>query len=137
MKYWSGPWLAFRLMLLAVLLWLCTGGLPVIVAWRQRTFGPRQSQKHFEAYDWVDPSKGLRIIQFYPSQFVISEGEKVLICYGVMNAKAVRLEPPVADLSPSFNRVISVQPRRTTRYTLIATDANGKEVRQDFQIEVR
>jgi hypothetical protein len=137
MKYWQGPWLAFRLMLLAILCWLTLGGLPTMVAWRERTFGPRPVKPHYAPYDWVDRTKGLRIIQFYPSRVVIREGEKALICYGVMNAKAVRIEPPVADLSPSFSRVIEVQPRRTTRYTLVATDAQGQEARQDFQIEVR
>ena len=35
------------------------------------------------------------IVQFYARSAEIIDGERDVICYGVRNAKAVRLEPPV------------------------------------------
>ncbi|MGC4052549.1 MAG: hypothetical protein QM757_24730 [Paludibaculum sp.] len=38
----------------------------------------------------------------------------------------MKVDPPVAELSPSFNRCFEVSPERTTRYTLTAEDAKGR-----------
>lgn len=45
----------------------------------------------------------VRILQFYSPSSVI-EGDRTTICYGVVNAAVVRIEPPVEGVSPSLNR---------------------------------
>lgn len=120
--------------LLAVMAWMLISGLPSILQWRQQR--GQTPPKHFEPYDWVDPSKGLKIIAFYASPGVVTEGESASICYGVMNARTVKLDPPVADVWPTFNRCIEVSPRRDTKYTLVASDAAGKQVSQSFEVRV-
>jgi hypothetical protein len=68
-----------------------------------------------------------RITQFYADRAEAGPGESVVLCYGVENAKEVRLTPAVAELSPSFNRCIEVIPEATTEYTLTASGENGRE----------
>ena len=44
-----------------------------------------------------------RILQFYAASGAVDAGENVTICYGVEDAKSVRIEPPVEELKPALN----------------------------------
>ncbi len=79
----------------------------------------------------------LTILQFYGDTWQITEGEHVVICYGVQNARAVRIDPAVEELSPAFNRCIAAWPEKTTTYTLIATGVGDAEVRASFTVRVK
>jgi hypothetical protein len=76
------------------------------------------------------------IVQFYPEKSELARGERSLVCYGVANASAVRIEPPVEQLDPTPSRCFWVTPERTTTYKLIATEAGGAEVSKSFTITV-
>ncbi|MBN9663473.1 MAG: hypothetical protein J0H49_35060 [Acidobacteria bacterium] len=134
MKRWQS-WLQLgNLLLLIVTAWLLIDGMPNLLRWRAaRNAAP---VKRPEAFDWVDPAKGLGIINFYAYPGAIAEGETTSVCYGVMNAKAVKVDPPVTELSPSFNRCFEVSPERTTRYTLTAEDAKGRTLSRSFDLIV-
>jgi len=77
-----------------------------------------------------------KIIQFYASSGEVPKGESVLICYGVESAKSVRIEPEVAQLSPSINRCFEVTPEKTTTYTLSAVGTEGETVSESFTVKV-
>jgi hypothetical protein len=79
----------------------------------------------------------LRILQFYPRESVVFEGGNTVVCYGVLNARAVRIDPPIESLAPSLNRCVEAAPERTTRYTLTAEGAGGTSATASFEIEVR
>jgi len=79
----------------------------------------------------------LRILNFYAAPRVISRGQKALACYGVANAKSVRLEPPVERMYPAISRCFEVVPPHETRYTLTAEDAQGHTATDSFVLQVR
>ncbi len=79
----------------------------------------------------------LKILSFYASPGLIRRGEKALVCYGVANAKAVRLDPAVERVWPSASRCFTVVPDRETRYTLTAEDAGGHTATQSFVLQVK
>jgi hypothetical protein len=79
----------------------------------------------------------LTILSFYASPPVIARGGKTLLCYGVANAKVVRLEPAVERVWPSVSRCFDVAPNRETRYTLTAEDATGHSVAESITISVK
>lgn len=93
-----------------------------------------QSSKDTGRAAKTDPVK---ITQFYASPGVIAKGESTTLCYGVEGAKQVRLDPPVEELKPSLNRCFSVSPQTTTRFTLVAQGADGKEVSETLQVAVQ
>jgi len=66
----------------------------------------------------------------------LRRGEHTLLCYGVNDAKTVRLEPSVEEVWPSFTRCIQVSPRKDTEYKLTAEDAAGHSVSQSVTIRV-
>jgi hypothetical protein len=79
----------------------------------------------------------LKILSFYASPGLIRRGEKALLCYGVVNAKTVRLDPAVERVWPSTSRCFSVTPDRETRYTLTAEDTGGHTATQSVVLQVK
>jgi len=78
----------------------------------------------------------VKILQFYAVPAVLRRGERGQICYGVLNADAVRLEPDAGPLTPVLSRCFEIAPRATTRYTLTARDQGGKSVSESFILKV-
>jgi hypothetical protein len=78
----------------------------------------------------------LKIIQFYANSSIHS-GEKALVCYGVANAKTVRIEPAIESITPSLARCVQASPSRTTDYTLTAEDGAGHSVAQTITVKVQ
>jgi hypothetical protein len=79
---------------------------------------------------------GLRITQFYASAGEIIRGDRVIVCYGVREARSVRLDPPVEALTPASNRCFWVRPGRTTTYRLVAEGEDGTAVTASFTVKV-
>ena len=82
-------------------------------------------------------ARGSASARFYATPAVIRRGESAQICYDVVNAKSVSLDPPVAEVWPSHTRCFGVSPKRTTTYTLTVTDAKGKTATNKVQVQVR
>lgn len=78
----------------------------------------------------------VKIIQFYANPPSIGKGEKALLCYGVENAAAVRLSPPVEKVWPSPSRCFDVAPAATTTYTLTAEDWHGRSASRTAEVVV-
>jgi len=77
------------------------------------------------------------ILSFYASPGVVSRGDSSDLCYSVSNAKSVTLEPQSSPVWPSYERCVSVSPRKTTTYTLTATDATGRTKSATVTVEVQ
>jgi hypothetical protein len=77
------------------------------------------------------------ILNFYAAPGVIHRGESAQLCYGVSNAKTVRLEPQTAEVWPSQARCVDVSPKKDTTYTLTADDGKGKTRTSSLTVHVR
>jgi hypothetical protein len=80
--------------------------------------------------------KALDIQSFYASPGAVHHGESVQLCYGVANAKTVKLEPQPNPVWPSYSRCVEVTPTRTTTYTLTIQDAAGNTKTQSVEVKV-
>lgn len=110
----------------------------VIGLW-PRWFPPKPKPKPVEwtsQMDWVDKRKGVQIIAFYASPTLIEAGQHISLCYGVAQAKTIKIEPPAGEAWPTFMRCLDVAPRKTSTYTLTATGADGKQIQQTTQVQV-
>jgi hypothetical protein len=81
--------------------------------------------------------KDLSILNFYAAPGAIHRGESAKLCYGVSNAKKVRLEPQSSPVWPSFSRCVDVSPTATTTYTLTIEDAAGNSKSQTLEVKVK
>jgi hypothetical protein len=80
--------------------------------------------------------KTLDIQAFYANPGVIHRGETVQLCYGVANAKTVKLEPQENPVWPSYARCVDVKPAKTTTYTLTIDDGAGNTKTQSLEVKV-
>ena len=81
--------------------------------------------------------KELAIQIFYATPGTIRHGETVQLCYGVANAKTIKLEPQSNPVWPSYSRCVDVTPTKSTTYTLTIADAAGNTRTQTLEVNVR
>lgn len=81
--------------------------------------------------------KDFAILSFYASPTVIRRGESAQLCYGVSNAKSVKLEPQSQPVWPSAAHCVEVSPTKSTTYTLTIVDAAGATKSQNVELKVR
>jgi hypothetical protein len=79
---------------------------------------------------------GVKILQFYAREGNLTQGSPTVICYGVLNARSVRIDPPVEGVSPALSRCVEIAPLRGTRYTLTAEGNDGHTASESFVLEV-
>lgn len=73
---------------------------------------------------------------FYASPATVRKGETVTLCYGVANAKNVKLEPQSNPVWPSHSRCVDATLRKDTIYTLTIDDGNGHSQSQSLTVRV-
>jgi hypothetical protein len=79
----------------------------------------------------------VRITQFYASPGVLTEGETSSLCFGVENARSVRIVPEIDRLKPALTRCLQIAPVGTTSYKLIATGFDDQEVSESLTVQVK
>ena len=79
----------------------------------------------------------VRILLFQASVGSLTEGEKAQLCYGVANAKSVRILPVAARVYPSANRCVEIVPQHTTHYTILAEGFDGSVATKSFTLPVQ
>jgi hypothetical protein len=80
--------------------------------------------------------KTLDIQAFYANPGAVHRGDTVQLCYGVANAKTVKLEPQENRVWPSYSRCVDVKPTKTTTYTLTVDDGAGNTKTQSLEVKV-
>ncbi len=78
-----------------------------------------------------------KILAFYASPGLIHRGDQVTLCYGVSNAKTVKLDPPDGNVWPAATRCLQIAPKKTTKYTFTAEDEAGNSKSADLTITVK
>ena len=79
----------------------------------------------------------LKILNFYATPNLIQRGHQANACYSVVNAKTLRMEPPVGDVYPALSHCLQVAPRKTTEYKLFAEDGAGHTATESFTLYVK
>jgi hypothetical protein len=77
------------------------------------------------------------ILAFYANPASIFAGETADLCYGVSNAKLVKLEPQSHTIWPAFSHCVQVTPRKNTTYTFTAEDGAGHTKVATVEVEVK
>ncbi len=117
----------------------------MVSRWQDARHMERQAaQEHAEKQRQQDQlaveqlgGKDFAILSFYASPPSIRRGESAQLCYGVANAKKVKLEPQTQPVWPSTAHCVDVSPNKSTTYTLTIEDATGRTQSQDVEVKVR
>lgn len=124
---------------LAVLAVLVYDGWVFYSRWERTREGAREKaeKEQAEARRTLGVIGHLRILDFYINPPAIVLGAQARLCYSVVAAKRVRIEPPVGELQPAFSFCLPVSPRKDTTYTLTAEDDAGHSVTATAEVRVR
>ena len=79
----------------------------------------------------------VKILQFFAREGTITEGQGTVICYGLVNAKSVKIEPPVDGVHVALNNCVAVQPEHDTKYTMTAEGNDGQTATAAFTLSVK
>jgi hypothetical protein len=82
------------------------------------------------------PQTVVQIVEFYAIPSTVAHGDSTHLCYGVMNARSVAIQPEVHRELPAHNHCVDVTPYRSTQYELTAVGADGKRVHKRFSVIV-
>jgi len=107
------------------------------VLWQRHTAQASVPRQPVESDPLAKYGNQVTIVQFYSSNAAIVQGGKARLCYDVVNAKEVHLDPPADKVWPSLSRCFDVAPIRTTHYTLTAQGADQKVVTKSLDIVVQ
>ena len=67
----------------------------------------------------------------------VRHGQTTELCYGVVNATSVKIEPPIEQIKPSSHHCMEIAPTKTTTYTVTASDAKGNNKSLSLTITVK
>jgi hypothetical protein len=130
----------------AVLLVAALGVAAVVISrWQdRRNIERKAAEEHAEKQHEQDRmaveqlgGKEFQILSFYANPTVIRRGQTAQLCYGVANAKSVKLQPQTQPVWPSVAHCVDVSPTKSITYTLTIEDGAGKTQSQDVQVKVR
>jgi hypothetical protein len=118
------------------------------VAWifysrRQRSVAAEaelQKRKQEEAQrvnKLVFGSGEIQFTTFVAEPGALRRGETAELCYGVVNAVRVDLDPPIEPGKPTYRHCIEIAPKATTTYTIKATDAKGNVKSESLTVHVK
>jgi hypothetical protein len=97
-----------------------------------------QQREHAREVAEALGGNNFEIMNFYASPGAIRRGDSAELCYGVSNAKTVEIDPKLSEETwPSPDRCISIDPQKTTTYTLTAIDAKGQKKTATLTLEVQ
>jgi len=96
----------------------------------------QQRQRDEQAFQGMG-GNNFAILSFFATPAAISPGDESELCYSVSNTKTVAITPPVGNVWPAFDHCVSVRPKKTTTYTITATDAAGHTKSTTTTLEVQ
>src|ERR1700730_6961739 len=85
------------------------------VFWQRHSSTVESKSARVERDPLANYGKSVKILQFYAGAGEIASGQKLLLRYGVVNAAAVRLDPPAEAVWPAVSRCFDVRPTKLTR----------------------
>jgi hypothetical protein len=103
----------------------------------QQDLAAQQAEQRQREAQTIFGSGGLSFRTWSADKGVVAAGEVAHICYGIVDAKTVKIDPPVEQLKPSYLHCFEVRPQKTTTYTITAADAAGHTASQQLTIQVR
>src|ERR1700685_322483 len=86
----------------------------------QQELAAKQAEQRQREAQTIFGSGGLSFRTWSADKAAVRPGETAHICYGIVDAKSVKIDPPVEQLKPSYLHCFEVAPKQTTTYTITA-----------------
>lgn len=87
--------------------------------------------------DLVFGSGEVKFLTFAASPGHIKRGETARLCYGVVNAEKLTLEPPIDEpVKPTSHHCAEIAPKSTTTYKMTGANAKGQSKEASLTVTV-
>ncbi len=103
----------------------------------QQAIQAEKDQARKRIVDQVYGSGEIKFSTFAADSGVLKPGESTQLCYGVENAKTVKIDPPVEQAKPTYYHCVEIAPKTTTTYTITAQDGKGNSKSESLTVQVR
>jgi hypothetical protein len=98
----------------------------------------KKAQEQKDTNSRIFGSGEVKINQFSADTGLLKRGQTTQICYGVVNAATVTMDPPIGEaLKPSWTHCSEISPKKTTTYTITAADQAGHKKTASLTIQVQ
>jgi hypothetical protein len=103
----------------------------------ERTVQKKQDDQRKRVAQEIFGSGEVKFSTFSVSTSVLKRGETTQLCYGVVNDTALQLNPsPPEPLKPSYRHCLDISPKKTTTYTITASNDKGESQSQSLTLRV-
>lgn len=85
----------------------------------------------------TQPPSPARILDFLARPQLVELGKETRLCYRVVNASGVRIDPGIGEVEYVEKDCVPAVPKHTTTYTLTAIGIDGESVRQKVTVTVQ
>ena len=128
--------------------WIAVAIAAVYLAWifysrHERTVKDEQDLQRRKQEDaqrvnkMIFGSGEIQFTTFIAEPGVLRRGETGELCYGVVNAVHVELNPPIEAAQPTYRHCVEISPKKTTTYTIKATDSKGNSKSASLTVQVK
>ena len=97
----------------------------------------KKAEERKRVVDQIYGSGEVNFTTFGVDTGVLKRGETTELCYGVVNAKNVKIEPAVGETKPSYRHCAEIRPTKTTTYTITADDGAGHSKSASLTVTVK
>jgi hypothetical protein len=96
----------------------------------------QEAEKH--KADLIFGSGEVKFTMFSADNGVVRRGETTRLCYGVVNATTLKIDPPVGEpVKPTNRHCLEITPKQTTTYTMTASNDKGDTKTSSLTVQVR
>jgi len=103
----------------------------------EASLAAKQEEARKKTVDAVFGDGEIKFTSFALSTSAIERGQSARLCYGVVNATTVKMDPPVEELKPTYQHCMGITPKQTTKYTITASDVKGNTKSESLELKVR
>ena len=104
----------------------------------EQAIAAKQDEQRKRVVNQIFGSGEIKFTVFSADSGHLKAGQTTQLCYGVVNAKTLKLEPPPSEeVKPTARHCVEVAPKKTTPYTLTAGNEKGETQSQTLTIAVQ
>jgi hypothetical protein len=103
----------------------------------ERAAEERKAEAQKRVNDSIFGSGEVKFTTFETPEAAVRPGQTTELCYGVVNAASVKIDPPIEELKPTSRHCLEIAPKKTTTYTITASDGKGTDKSLSLTIRVK
>jgi len=103
----------------------------------ERAAAAKEHERQQRTVDAVFGSGEILFSTFSADSGLLKRGQHTQLCYGVENAKSIKIDPPIAELKPTYRNCLEIAPTKTTTYTITAEDGKGHTKSESLTVRVQ